>query len=111
MTRLRSPSSHQGQTDAGHCDTPDQKAKIPIDALRLINDFVDVMNAEQFVINDALGQVEDSPSEQQRSQQRPARPVEMSCTRSAPYDCETRNDKRMCNGVEKPIPCRVQLQV
>ncbi len=70
---------------------------------------VDVMEAEDLVVDDPLDEVEEPPAEQQRAAERTARPRNVRTTRGAPQHRHSGGHEDPCGGVKKPVPHHVDL--
>src|ERR1700704_846703 len=67
-----------------HCEAPDQESSIPINLLRPGDDLIDVVHAENLVINDALNEIEEAPPEQQSANEHLIGPVKMASVSRLP---------------------------
>jgi hypothetical protein len=76
-----------------HQRAPYEKAHIEIQPIRGIDAFIDVMKAQQVVIDDALDQVEGTETDQQRPHEQLARPIQVLPLRRAPEDVEARDNE------------------
>ncbi len=71
----KQPAAHK------HDPTPHQKAQVPG---KLVGTWPHVVDLEEMVINDALDQVEEPPSNQKRSNKDPGRPKDVNTANCSP---------------------------
>src|SRR3954470_15267806 len=110
ISPFRTGTRHGG-THHDHPGPPQQKADVPEDALPFRHCLVDVMQPEDLVIDNALGQIEDAPSEQDRSDTLTTRPPYLAAARPSPQQIKPCEHENVGAAVKEAIPCRVEADV
>jgi len=103
LPQKEAPDEHQG--------APDKEADIPVNPLVPGDSFVDVVNAKQLMVHDALSKIENAEAHQQRPGEQPAGPPHVSPMCGPPQQGKSGNDKNVSAGVEDTVEKRVQLKV
>jgi hypothetical protein len=86
-----------------HGRAPDQKADVPLDPLVERNGFVDVVEAEQLVIDQTFNNIEDAEAHQECAGEELAGPADMVFLRVAPQHAKTNGSEDVRAGMEEPI--------
>ena len=103
LPQNEAPDEHQG--------TPDKEADVPVNPLVPGDSFVDVVNAKQLMVHDALSKIENAEAHQQRPGEQLAGPPHVSPMCGSPQQGKSGNDKNVSAGVEDTVEKRVQLKV
>src|SRR5215213_1974789 len=87
-----------------HRHTPHQEADIPIDAVLDRNQLIDVVNAEELVVNEALDHIEGPKAYQHRANEQLVRPIKMAAMRVMPEDEQASHDEDIGTTVKNTVP-------
>src|SRR3954447_15419528 len=103
--------AHEHPAYDEHRRTPHQEADVPIDTVLDRNQLIDMVNAEDLVVNKALDHIENPKAYQNRANEQPVRPIEMAAVRVTPEDEQASHDENICTAVKNTVPEGVQLQI
>jgi hypothetical protein len=111
FTLLFPSSLEQQRTDNDHCQSPNKKSNVPVDSLGSRHQLVDVMNAQDFVINNSLDKVENTPPQEKRANQQLIGPIEVPMVSGSPQDEKPDHHENVRAAVKDTVPKRVQFEV
>lgn len=100
---------HQQHADGDHRPAPGKKPEVPEEPLPARSCFVDVVQAEHLVVDDAFDKVERSEADEHRRDEIAGRPAEMAKAAGPPQDEEAGEDEDVGTGVEDTIPESIQF--
>jgi hypothetical protein len=108
--RVALPRFQQHHADNEHRRTPYEEAHVPINALALSYDFVDVVKPKYLVVNYAFHDIEYSPPDQDSSDEEFVRPKQMSPMCGSPEKKQSDHNENISSAVEDAIPQRIQFE-
>ncbi|HUQ76790.1 MAG TPA: hypothetical protein VM183_18875 [Burkholderiales bacterium] len=94
-----------------HQRAPDQETDVPIEPPFWRHGFVDVMQAEDVMVDDPFDQVEDSETHQHRPDQQSGRPAHVHAVRMAPKDRQPEHHEQVRAGMKETVEERIELEI
>lgn len=104
-------SPHDHYADGDHRPTPGKEADVPEEQLSARSGFVDVVEAENLMIDNAFDQVECSEADEHCRDEVGRRPAEMAEATGPPKDEETGEHEDVGTRMEDAVPEGVQFKV
>lgn len=94
-----------------HQRSPYEKTNIPVDPLLGRHGLIDMMDAEQMMIDDAFHKMEDSKTHQYRAGQHFARPGRMRLARFTPENCQAGGCENVGRNVKETVPHNIEFKI